>query len=167
MQKDKSVKKRVTRNRQGISVIGDVERGFTTLENYVIKLPFLSPNCRSILYAFFMYQNAKETFISYNTLRKYTGINSYTTISRYLKFLNWIDFISIERYMNNDGTKYNVYKINHSRIADFARYLEEVGLTFIPIENYWKKNARETKDADRLLEDSFVNALKEMLKVEY
>lgn len=165
MQKDKNVKKRVVKNRNGISVLGDVERGFTTLENYVIKLPFLSPICRSILYAFFMYQNCQETFISYNTLRRYTGITSYATISKYLKFLNWIDFISIQRFFNEDGTKYNVYKINHNRIADFYKYMEEMNLTFIEIEDYWKKNARETKDADKLLEepDSFVNALKEIL----
>lgn len=167
--KEIETKKRTLRSRNGITVVGDVDRGFTTLENYVIKLPFLSPICRSILYAFFMYQNCAETFISYNTLRRYTGINSYATLSKYLKFLEWIDFLKIERYMNEDGTKYNIYKINHSRIQDFYKYLEEINLTFIPIEEYWKKNARETKDADKLLEDpnSFVNALKEILEVEY
>lgn len=165
LNKDKSKETREKRNKQGITIEGDVERGFTTIENYVLKLPYLSPNPRCLLNAFFMYQNCKETFLSYNTIMKYTGISSDMTVTKWLRFLEWIGFLDIRRYLDEDNMPYNIYKLNHNRIQDFARYIKEIDITFKEIEEYWNKNANTTTKAKELLKDkeSFIVAIKKIL----
>ena len=78
-----------------INLTSNPNRGFTTIENYVIKIPYMSPSCRSLLYCFYMYQNCPDIFISYSTIMEYTGITSKSSISKWLKFMQWIGFLKV------------------------------------------------------------------------
>ena len=152
--------------KKGAYIRADTSRGFTTIENHVLKMPYLSPNPRTLLYMFYMYQNCSETFVTYSTMLKYTGISSKTTLTKWIRFLNWIGFLKVGKYKDEDGVLFNTYELDHRRIADIYNYLLDVSLTFKEVESYWNKKAATPEKAERILNErnSFTKAIKEILK---
>ena len=148
-----------------INLTSNPNRGFTTIENYVIKIPYMSPACRSLLYCFYMYQNCPDIFISYSTIMEYTGITSKSSISKWLKFMQWIGFLKVEKRIDSKNVKYNSYSLNHYRIKDISDFIKEVEIDFRSIESYWNKIGKDNKKMDEFIEDkqSFTNALKEIM----
>ena len=131
-----------------------------------MKITNMSSQPKLLLLTFFIYKNCKTTFISYKTLQELTGIKSTTTITKWLKYLEWLQFIKIRRCKRSNNTILNIYSIKHARIRDLTRYLKEVNITFKEVEDFWNKNAKTPKSANKLLNNkqSFTETIKNILE---